>query len=148
MNLTRAVPLPTPSLSAYDGESTREFERMVSGEPYAAGDPYIRRLAAEGRARVAAINTSADDARRALLRAFFTIDPVAGRGAETKVWAASPFFCEYVRCSTVWPAAPVLTPVATQGFNITIGDNVYIGPGAFFLDVGPSTYLRPTHMQR
>ncbi|KAF8601214.1 hypothetical protein BDV93DRAFT_524936 [Ceratobasidium sp. AG-I] len=86
---------------------------MVSGAPYLASDPYIRQVAKAQRAKLKAINKEEhDDERMKLLRAFINTD----KDAQFDIWA--PFFCEY-------------------GFNIKLGNDVFMGTGCTVLDVCP-----------
>ncbi|KAG9079590.1 putative O-acetyl transferase, partial [Ceratobasidium sp. UAMH 11750] len=90
-----------------------EFDIMVSGGSYLASDPYIQTVAKAQRAKLNEINAEKDAARRSeLLHSFLTVD----KDAEIDIWM--PFFCEY-------------------GFNITIGNDVFIGMGCTILDVCP-----------
>ncbi|KAJ8507843.1 hypothetical protein ONZ45_g9822 [Pleurotus djamor] len=90
-----------------------EFELMLQCKSYFAGDPYIRKIANEQSAKLRDINAEHNEDRRAaLLKDFFTF---TGTG---RVVIVPPLFCEY-------------------GFNITVGDDVFIHTGCTILDVGP-----------
>ncbi|KAK8861193.1 hypothetical protein IAR55_002012 [Kwoniella newhampshirensis] len=99
-----------PSLQ--DGESYTQFELMIAGKPYLAGDKYLCRLRDEQADTLWTINQERNtDKRMALYKSFVNMK-------EGKVAIMTPFTCEY-------------------GFNITFGDDVYIGPNCQFLDVCP-----------
>ena len=102
-----------------------EKQKMLAGELYRAGDPELRADAAANMAWLAHYNTtlalpSAD--RRALL---------AGRlgGVGAKAVIRPPFHCDY-------------------GYNITLGDDVFVNFGCVILDVvavtiGDGTQIGP-----
>ncbi|AIZ16540.1 sugar O-acetyltransferase [Bifidobacterium pseudolongum] len=96
--------------------STREYERMVSGELYIADDPHLHALGAKRRRLQHEINTSAWDAfdeRTALFRELFG---AIGEGSHIE----PPFRCDY-------------------GCNITIGHGFYANTDCIILDVAPVT---------
>ncbi|KAF5335820.1 hypothetical protein D9611_009576 [Ephemerocybe angulata] len=109
---------PPPS----PAESPHELRLMISGQPYLASDPYIQRIASTQRKKLHAINDERDDAKRtALLKGFFNCEGVFAN--------MGPIFAEY-------------------GFNVTIGDGVFIGTSCTILDVcpvtiGPRTLIGP-----
>ncbi|KAJ9093868.1 hypothetical protein QFC21_006241 [Naganishia friedmannii] len=101
------------------GLDTTEFTKMIRGEPYAAGDLYLELLRAQGAEKVATFNAEkVSDRRVAFLRGFVK-DGSGPEVEEPKRWITPPFFCEYG--------------------NITMGDDIYIGPNAMILDVCPVT---------
>lgn len=72
-----------------------EFLRMISGQPYLASDPYVRKVATIQRNKLRAIQTEEDDQKReVLLKKFFTLSK-----PDARVIVVSPFFCEYVNAS-------------------------------------------------
>ncbi len=89
---------------------------MVSGKPYLASDPYLDRLRETYLDLIHTINNERDGGKRAeMWRSFIHF-----KGEPGKSFIVSPFLCEY-------------------GFNITLGEEVVIGPNATFSDVCPST---------
>lgn len=68
-----------------------EFEGMIRGEMYSAGDLYIQKIAGQEAAKVRAINAETDDKKRMrLLRDFM------GIGDEVDFYWIGPLFAEYV----------------------------------------------------
>jgi len=88
-----------------------EREKMVAGELYYGGDPELMRERARTRRLLAAYNSSDQEApeeRRAML------DELLGAAGE-RVWIEPPFYCDY-------------------GWNIFLGDRVYLNFDCVFLD--------------
>lgn len=97
-----------------DPDPRSEREKMVAGDLYRPGDPALR--AAHGRARQAMQAYQATQAgdyagRRAILE-----DLLGAVGADVVV--RPPFYCDY-------------------GFNIRLGDGVFLNYGCVLLDVAP-----------
>ncbi|KAF8644034.1 hypothetical protein AX16_008750 [Volvariella volvacea WC 439] len=93
-----------------------EFLQMVSGQPYFASDPFVRKVATLQRSKLRAIQNEDDDQKRMeLARRFFTLSK-----PDAQIYVILPFFCEY-------------------GFNITVGDDVLFNAGCTILDVCPVT---------
>ncbi|WWC61587.1 uncharacterized protein I303_104171 [Kwoniella dejecticola CBS 10117] len=94
-----------------EGEDATELGIMIAGKPYLAMDPYVDRIRAGQAKKVWEINQIVDiPARMDAMRGFLNM----GRD----VCIMQGFFCEY-------------------GFNITLGDEVFIGANCTFLDVSP-----------
>jgi maltose O-acetyltransferase len=102
-----------------------ERQKMAAGEWYSCLDDELDQLRRRARRAVHSHNSSDPDARGAMspeLRALFA---QAGDGA----FLEAPFHCTY-------------------GFNITLGDHVYLNAGVTLLDsapirIGPRTMLGP-----
>ena len=91
-----------------------EKERMLSGELYLASDPELARERRRCRSLLHAFNTEPDeDARLGVLRELLG---ALGNGASVQ----PPFACDY-------------------GYNISIGDDVYVNFNAVILDCAPVT---------
>lgn len=91
-----------------------EKERMLSGELYLASDPELVRERRRCRSLLHAINTEPDeDARLGVLRELLG---ALGNGASVQ----PPFACDY-------------------GYNISIGDDVYVNFNTVILDCAPVT---------
>ena len=89
---------------------------MVAGEPYDASDPELVAARARARELTARYNTTSQedgDERRALLTELFE---EVGDGA----WIEPPFQCDY-------------------GWNITLGDRVFLNFNCVILDCAPVT---------
>ncbi|KDQ26424.1 hypothetical protein PLEOSDRAFT_1084325 [Pleurotus ostreatus PC15] len=124
-------------MSTSSPPDTTEFERMLRCESYHAGDPYIRKVADEQAVRLDEINAEADVARRsALLKDFFKVEGDEAEKNKARVVIVPPFFCEYVSalCELYDGTDEVVT---LQGFNITVGGDLFIHKGCTILDVGP-----------
>jgi len=95
-------------------ERSVEFQRMVSGGPYRAGDAYLTELRAQARRQLLALNRTSPDEmaeRERILRELFGS---MGRGTEIE----PPFFCDY-------------------GCNIRVGDAFFANFNCVILDCGP-----------
>ena len=91
-----------------------EKEKMLSGELYRASDPELVRDRQRCRSLLQAINTQPDEEQRlAVLR-----DLLGSIGRGTSV--QPPFACDY-------------------GYNVLVGDNVFINFNAVILDCAPVT---------
>ena len=115
---------------------TTEFVKMVRGEPYAAGDPYLKLLRIQGAEKVAAFNAEKVSDRRVEFLRGFVKDGSGPEVKEPKRWITPPFFCEYVSRSVDTSERRIKLRLGLQG-NITMGDDIYIGPNAMILDVCP-----------
>ncbi|WWD02676.1 hypothetical protein V865_000717 [Kwoniella europaea PYCC6329] len=94
-------------------EDPTELSLMLSGQPYHSWNPYIDRIRDAQARKVWEINQVVNMMERMeKMREFIYM------GKE--VWIVQGFFCEY-------------------GFNITIGDEVFIGANCTLLDVCPIT---------
>ncbi|KAF9497808.1 hypothetical protein BDN71DRAFT_531827 [Pleurotus eryngii] len=124
-------------MSTPSAPDTTEFERMLRCESYHAGDPYIRKIADEQAVILDKINAEPDVARRsALLKNFFKVEGDEAEKKKARVVIVPPFFCEYV--SALRELCDGTNVVVTlQGFNITIGGDLFIHKGCTILDVGP-----------
>lgn len=109
---TRAVNCLKARFSAHHINRT-EYDKMISGQPYNAGDAYLSSLRLDCRRSLDRINCSAIDIkagkRLEMLKKLFGS---AGNG----LWLQPPFFCDY-------------------GKNISLGDNVYFNFNCTILDV-------------
>ena len=91
-----------------------EREKMVSGELYVANDPQLVAARIKARRLVSRLNTSDPGdigARFAVMR-----DLLGAVGAQC--WIEPPFHCDY-------------------GWNIELGDEVFVNFGGIFLDCAP-----------
>ncbi|GHJ89966.1 hypothetical protein NliqN6_6368 [Naganishia liquefaciens] len=114
-----SMPPQTENIPAIDpttGLSTTEFALMLAGKPYLASDPYRCLIANQVTKDLYDFNQERSMAKRCeILHTFFR----NGSDEEKPTRLISlPFFCEY-------------------GFNITMGDGIYIGPNCTILDVCP-----------
>ncbi|WVW83588.1 hypothetical protein I302_105609 [Kwoniella bestiolae CBS 10118] len=113
------MPLPhetNPRISPPDlekGEDPTELSLMLSGQPYLSYNKYIDRIRDTAARRVWEINQIVDMGDRMREMREFVFMGV-------NVWIVQGFFCEY-------------------GFNITIGDEVFIGANCTLLDICPIT---------
>lgn len=78
------------------GLDTTEYTKMIQGEPYAAGDPYLKFLRNQGADKVAAFNAEKVSDRRVEFLRGFVKDGSKPAVKEPKRWITPPFFCEYV----------------------------------------------------
>ncbi|KAL7419936.1 hypothetical protein Q5752_005855 [Cryptotrichosporon argae] len=106
-----ALPPALPPLQP--GESHTELLNMLSLRPYRASDPYLCRVRALGAAKVAEIARIGDMAER--MRAYDAFLDLR-KGERGASYIERGFLCEY-------------------GFNVSIGDDVFVGPNCAFLDV-------------
>jgi maltose O-acetyltransferase len=93
-----------------------EFDKMVSGELYRAGDPQLveARVRAQRLTReLGAVDPADTTARRRVLRALLG---AMGRGTDVM----APFWCDY-------------------GRNVSLGARVFVNAGCVFLDAAPIT---------
>jgi maltose O-acetyltransferase len=110
--------LPCLNISRYSKHhDTVEYDKMISGQLYNAGDPHLSNLRYNARKLLDSINSSAldikDGKRLKLLGQLFGS---AGKG----LWLQPPFYCDY-------------------GSNITLGNNVYFNFDCVILDVAKVT---------
>jgi len=93
-----------------------EWDKMVAGQPYYAGDPYLAAARTRARELLKSFNDSppADaEVRAALLAELF------GK-VGVNLWIEPPFYCDY-------------------GTNITVGRDVFFNFNCVVLDVAPVT---------
>ena len=92
-----------------------EYEKMISGELYFAGDPELTEMRKSARSLLDQINESVSDIREGerltLCKKLF-----GALGAH--LWLQPPFYCDY-------------------GKNICLGDSVYFNFNCILLDVAP-----------
>ncbi|AAW43048.1 hypothetical protein CNBD6150 [Cryptococcus deneoformans B-3501A] len=94
-----------------EDENPEELSQMLAGRPYHSWDSYIGRIRDAQAREVWEINQIIDmEPRMKAMRDFIYMGD--------QVWIAQGFFCEY-------------------GFNITIGEEVFIGANCTLLDVCP-----------
>lgn len=96
--------------------TTSERERMAAGEWYRCVDPELDALRDAARIAVHAHNTMAPTARGAMAPALASLLGRAGEGA----FVEAPFHCAY-------------------GFNLFLGDRVYLNAGCVVLDTARVT---------
>lgn len=103
--------------NAADGETREQFDNMIAGQPYKAGDKYVARVRDSIVPLLAAANAELDMKKRMELFSQF----IVFRGGERNSgpYICQPFTCEY-------------------GFNISMGDDSFFGPNCTALDVCPS----------
>ncbi|WWC89613.1 uncharacterized protein L201_004538 [Kwoniella dendrophila CBS 6074] len=109
------MPLPHETnsriLPPEEDEDPTQLALMIEGKPYLSYDGYIDKIRDKSAKKVWEINQIMDMVPRMdAMREFIYM------GKE--VWIVQGFFCEY-------------------GFNITLGDEVFIGANCTLLDVGP-----------
>ncbi|WRT66079.1 uncharacterized protein IL334_003032 [Kwoniella shivajii] len=92
-------------------EDPTQLSLMLSGKPYLASDPYICRIRDDQARKVWEVNQTVDMGPR--MKVMSELVRMA-----KEVYIVQGFFCEY-------------------GFNITIGEDVFIGANCTFLDVCP-----------
>ncbi|WVF71785.1 hypothetical protein IAT40_006593 [Kwoniella sp. CBS 6097] len=103
--------IPPINAGPFKNEDPTEMLAMISCQPYHGSDPYVDRVREALGRRVQEINRiDPMEARMEALRQLIWMG--------NKVWIAQGFFFEY-------------------GFNITIGEDVFVGANCTFLDVGP-----------
>lgn len=94
-----------------------EYDKMLSGHLYNAGDTYLSTLRHNARKLLNNINSSAVDIKDGKrLKFLMQLFGSAGKG----LWLQPPFYCDY-------------------GSNISLGDNVYINFDCVILDVAKVT---------
>ncbi|CAK9779564.1 unnamed protein product [Cutaneotrichosporon oleaginosum] len=96
------------------GMTDEQFKNMVAGRPY-NGDKYLQALLHRTAGLLAKANATLDMKERMAAYAEFLEFRKGDRGG---AYMIPPFTCEY-------------------GFNISIGDDVFIGPNNTWLDVAP-----------
>lgn len=152
---TSAEETPNMPTDSNDSNDPTVFRRMLAGGPYNAADPHVQYQAQVGRDKVHAINQAKDGKERMEL-----FSQWARMGPKGNAYVALPFFCEYVstrslswisyqaddhrfvlRIPTCRYCLSFDYRLPLQVFNLTIGDDVYIGPNNTFLDVTPSKPL-------
>lgn len=91
-----------------------EFDKMISGALYDAGDPILKKMRQEARSHIRTFNAEEDALKRTnLLKSWF------GKTGN-KIYIEPPFVCDY-------------------GTNIFVGEHFYVNFNATMLDVCPIT---------
>ncbi|WWC87450.1 uncharacterized protein L201_002339 [Kwoniella dendrophila CBS 6074] len=111
---------PSPPISEQN-ETPDQLNLMILGKPYIASDKYLGRIRDESYEKVYAFNRIRNTEKRMkkTIKGFINLkDQDEENTPQTTI--ALPFSCEY-------------------GFNITLGNEIYIGPECQFIDVCPIT---------
>jgi maltose O-acetyltransferase len=104
---------------------TSEKAKMLGGELYDPLDPELSRDRRRVRLLLKALNDTSDDQQKARSRLIKALMPAVGQST----WLEPPFYCDY-------------------GYNITLGDRVFLNFNCVILDVatvviGSGTLLGP-----
>ncbi|WP_227806749.1 sugar O-acetyltransferase [Sedimentisphaera cyanobacteriorum] len=90
-----------------------EYEKMMAGELYYAGDPELRKIRSYARSLLDEMNKSVSEIKPG--QRYELAEKLFGRMGEN-LFLQPPFYCDY-------------------GENIELGDNVFFNYGCVFLDV-------------
>lgn len=116
-----------------EGEDQEQLKIMLSGKPYIADEPYLNRIRESIASKMFEYNAErSNEKRKVLMENTFTMRKPEGRPQNATI--LPPFTFEYVSLAF----SEVCRELICQGYNISIGYDVYVAPNAQFIDVNES----------